>query len=136
MEDIIAAIAITCLLLILACFIIVMVWSVFTASYFKYKLYRKENKLQWRCEETWKSREDRLNNKRIDFECTLSYRILPSEVNKFVRVFGDNDWKYPFEEFLTFSNQDEFKKYVSNFITYNDIKTWTDEKNGILWYEP
>lgn len=51
-------------------------------------------------------------------------------------VTHDNDWKHPFTEHLKFNNQDEFKKFVSNFVTYNDIKTWIDEKNCILWYEP
>ena len=57
-------------------------------------------------------------------------------LNKFVRIFGDNGWEYPFVEHLKFNNQDEFKKFVSNFVTYNDIRTWIDEKNCILWYEP
>lgn len=82
------------------------------------------------------SRQDRLNDKSTGYECSLSYRVLPSELNKFVRIFGHNGWEYPFVEHLKFNNQDEFKKFVSNFVTYNDIRTWIDEKNCILWYEP
>ena len=139
MEDILLGILLVFIFLLVACIIgIVMpiAWEGFTMPYFRYKLYKKTNKIQWRCEETWESRQNRLNNKRTDYECSLSYRILPSELNKFVRIFGDNCWEYPFTEHLRFNNQDEFKKFVSNFVTYNDIKTWTDEKSCILWDEP
>ncbi len=136
MEDIITAIAVVCILIVAACSLVILLWLVLTTPYFKYKLHKKANKIQWRCEETWESRQDRLNGKRTNYECSLSFRILPSEVNKFVRIFGDNGWEHPFPEHFKFNNQDEFKKFVSNFVTYNDIKTWMDEKNCILWYEP
>lgn len=136
MEEIFCGIFVVCIVLVLTCMIVLVAWHVLTTPYFRYKLYKKTNKIQWRCEETWESRQDRLNGKRTDYECSLGYRILPSELNKFVRIFGDNGWEYPFTEYLKFNNQDEFKKFVSNFVTYNDIKTWIDEENRILWYEP
>lgn len=136
MEDIILGIIFVCAVLVVTCIIVLITWHVLTTPYFRYKLNKKTNKIQWRCEETWESRQDRLNDKSTDYECSLSYRVLPSELNKFVRIFGDNGWEYPFVEHLKFNNQDEFKKFVSNFVTYNDIRTWIDEKNCILWYEP
>ena len=136
MEDILGVIVITCIVVILTLAFLLLFWAFFTTPYFKYKLYKKTNKIQWKCEETWESKEDRLNNKRTDYECSLSYRILPSEINKFVRIFGDNSWIYPFHTNIVFKNQEEFKKYVSNFVTYGDIKSWVSEENNILWYEP
>lgn len=136
MEDIILGIIFVCAILVVTCIIVLVTWYGLTTPYFRYKLHKKTNKIQWRCRETWESRQDRLNNKRTDYECSLSYRILPSELNKFVRIFGNNSWEYPFTEYLKFNNQDEFKKFVNNFVTYNDIKTWIDKDNRILWYEP
>lgn len=136
MEDILGVIVITCIIVIITAGFLLLFWAVLTTPYFKYKLYKKTNKIQWKCEETWESKQDRLNNKRTDYECSLSYRILPSEINKFVQIFGDNSWIYPFHTNIVFKNQEEFKKYVSNFVTYGDIKTWINEKNNILWYEP
>ena len=136
MEDILVGFFVVCVILVVTCMIVLVTWYGLTTPYFRYKLYKKTNKIQWRCEETWESRQDRLNNKRTDYECSLSYRILPSELNKFVRIFGDNGWEHPFPKHFKFNNQDEFKEFVSNFVTYNDIKTWIDEKNCILWYEP
>lgn len=136
MEDILLMVIIIFTIVILTCLILLLVWWTLTTPYFKYKLYKKTNKIQWKCEETWESKQNRLNNKRTDYECSLSYRILPSEINKFVRIFGDNSWIYPFNTNIVFKNQEEFKKYVSNFVTYWDIKNWTDEDNNILWYEP
>ena len=136
MEDILGVIVITCIVAILAVVFLLLFWAILTTPYFKYKLYKKTNRIQWKCEETWESKQDRLNNKRTDYKCSLSYRILPSEINKFVQIFGDNSWIYPFHTNIVFKNQEEFKKYVSNFVTYGDIKTWIDEENNILWYEP
>lgn len=136
MEDILGVIVITCIVAILAVVFLLLFWAILTTPYFKYKLYKKTNRIQWKCEETWESKQDRLNNKRTDYECSLSYRILPSEINKFVQIFGDNSWIYPFHTNIVFKDQEEFKKYVSNFVTYGDIKTWIDEENNILWYEP
>lgn len=136
-EDIFLGIVCLCIFIIIASLSSLILWTVITNPYFKYKLYRKTNKIQWKCEEIFESRSNRLQNKEeSNYECLLYYRILPSELNKFVRIFGDNSWINPFDKKFVFKNKEEFKEFVSNFTTYNDIKTWIDEKNCILWYEP
>lgn len=123
-------------LLILAGVILCATWALITWPYFRYKIYKKSNKLQWRCEERSNSREKRKNHESDIYECTVAYRILPSELNWFVRVFGDNDWNHPFEDTKKFANENEFKEFVKDWKTYGDWKKWVNKENGILWYEP
>lgn len=112
------------------------VWKLFTSPYCNYKLYNKNNRIQWKCEETNSSKEKRLNNQSDLYECRVVFRILPSELNKFVRIFGDNDWENPFYDYKTFKNENEFKEFVSQWKTYGDIKKYLNNRDGILWYEP
>lgn len=135
-EDIFCAIF---LALILICVIIVassFLWSITVSCYCKYKLYRRDNKIQWRCVETIDSVNDRIAKRRSDFECCLEYRILPSEVTKFVRIYGNNEWKPGFPHKFLFIDKGHFKSFVSNYQTYGQIKDYTEQENGILWYEP
>lgn len=112
------------------------IWKLFTSPYCNYKLYNKNNKIQWKCEETYSSREKRLNNQSNSYECRVVYRILPSELNKFVRIFGDNYWNNPFHDYKVFKNENEFKEFVSQWKTYGDIKKYINNQNRVLWYEP
>ena len=61
---------------------------------------------------------------------------MPSELNKFARLFADNDWNYPFENEFLFYTKDGFKDVIDEFQTYGDIKKFIDDKNGVMWYEP
>lgn len=112
------------------------IWKLFTSPYCNYKLYNKNNKIQWKCEETYSSREKRLNYQSNSYECRVEYRILPSELNKFVRIFGDNYWNTPFHDYKVFKNENEFKEFVSQWKTYGDIKKYINNQNRVLWYEP
>ena len=114
--------------------LIMLCWMTIT-PYTNYQLKKKENKIQWRCQETYESRKNFLNDKSDVHICDLSYRIIPSEVNKFTRIFGGNNWKEAFTD-LEFKNKEDFQKFVKNFQTINDIKTYNNKENGILWYEP
>ena len=114
--------------------LIMLCWMTIT-PYTNYQLKKKENKIQWRCQETYESRKNFLNDKSDVHICDLSYRIIPSEVNKFTRIFGSNNWKEAFTD-LEFKNKEDFQKFVKNFQTINDIKTYNNKENGILWYEP
>lgn len=114
--------------------LIMLCWMTIT-PYTDYQLKKKENKIQWRCQETYESRKNFLNGKSDVHICDLSYRIIPSEVNKFTRIFGSNNWKEAFTD-LEFKNKEDFQKFVKNFQTINDIKTYNNKENGILWYEP
>jgi len=135
-ENIIAGLLIGGMIFGLGSGIMYFVWKLFTSPYCNYKLYNKNNKIQWRCEETNSSKEKRLNNQSDLYECIVEYRILPSELNKFVRIFGDNDWHNPFYDHKIFKNENEFKEFVGQWKTYADIKKYLNNKNGILWYEP
>lgn len=114
--------------------LIMLCWMTIT-PYTNYQLKKKENKIQWRCQETYESRKKFLNGESDVHICDLSYRIIPSEVNKFTRIFGSNNWKEAFTD-LEFKNKEDFQKFVKNFQTINDIKTYNNKENGILWYEP
>ena len=124
------------LLVFFVCIMLLITWQFFTCPYFWYELKKRSNRLQWKCEETYTSIEKRENNEQTYYECTVCFRILPSELNWFTRVFSDNSWKYPFESKFKFENQDDFKKYVSKFKTYGDFKDWQNKNIGVLWYEP
>lgn len=129
-------ILVTAFVTFLACIMICMTWMLITWPYFNYHLHKKQNKIQWQCEETWESRERRQNNESDVYVCSVSYRIIPTELNKFVRLFADNDWHYPFHENKTFKSESDFKEFVKNWKTYGDFKKWVNKENGILWYEP
>ena len=116
-------------------FLLIMLCWVTITPYTNYQLKKKENKIQWRCQETYESRNNFLNGKSDIHICDLSYRVIPSEVNKFTRIFGSNHWKEAFTD-LEFKNKEDFQKFVKNFQTINDIKTYNNKENGVLWYEP
>lgn len=113
-----------------------LLWHLTVDCYCKYKLYKRSNKIQWRCIETTDSINERMGKRKTDFECCLEYRILPSEVNKFVRMYGNNVWKPGFPNKFLFIDKEHFKTFVSNYQTYGQIKDYTERENGILWYEP
>ena len=119
----------------LSFFLLIMLCWMTITPYTDYQLKKKENKIQWRCQETYESRKIFLNGKSDVHICDLSYRIIPSEVNKFTRIFGSNNWKEAFTD-LEFKNKEDFQKFVKNFQTINDIKTYNNKENGILWHEP
>ena len=116
-------------------FLLIMLCWVTITPYTNYQLKKKENKIQWRCQETYESRNNFLNGKSDIHICDLSYRVIPSEVNKFTRIFGSNHWKEAFTD-LEFKNKEDFQKFVKNFQTINDIKTYNNKENGVLWFEP
>ena len=117
------------------CLILVFLFMVIIYPYVKYQLNRKSNKIQWRCQENYEARNKFLNSESDKHICDLSYRVLPSEVNKLTRIFGDNYWHETFIN-LKFKNKEEFQIFVKDFQTINDIKTYVDKENGTLWYEP
>jgi hypothetical protein len=101
----------------------------------RYFCRRRNNLLQWRCVETWESKVDRLQKQSDAYVCDLEYRILPSELNVFVRIFGSNGWKHAFEK-MTFKSKEEFLEFIENFKTYGDISDYLSEENGTLWVHP
>ena len=140
MAGIFQIIFISILIVTLCCAILSGIFYLITKPYFKYQLSKPNNKLQWRCKETDLSKENRLKDNNIKYyECKLSYRILPSELNWFTRVFSDNDWNYPFSSTFKYYfdfNDECFKEDISKFKTYKDIKIFENKENNILWFEP
>lgn len=133
--------------IIFLCFAIILLLIAFGCLIIKYLVLqtianfyikRKTNKLQWRCEETDLTNEVRLTGKDPLNEYLLSYKVLDSELSTFCKIFGDNDWHYFKQaETFVFESEDEFKKFVSNFKTYGDVKNYEELKdNIIIWYEP
>ena len=135
MREIAVLFLIGAFVLFVSFFLLIMLCWVTITPYTNYQLKKKENKIQWRCQETYESRNNFLNGKSDIHICDLSYRVIPSEVNKFTRIFGSNHWKEAFTD-LEFKNKEDFQKFVKNFQTINDIKTYNNKENGVLWYEP
>lgn len=135
-ENICCIVVIFMVLLLAVLGALCLLWHLTVDCYCKYKLYKRSNKIQWRCIETTDSINERIAKRRPDFECCLEYRILPSEVNKFVRMYGNNEWKPGFPHKFLFIDKEHFKTFVSNYQTYGQIKGYTERENGILWYEP
>ena len=138
-EDVVCVIFALLVLILCVLGLLCLLWHLTASYYCKYKLYKRNNKIQWRCVETEESMIDRLSKggNELEFKCYLEYRILPSEVNKFVRMFGTNCWEPGFESYIAFpNNEEQFKKFVSNYKTYGEIKDFHDKENGVLWTEP
>ena len=135
MQEILELFVIGVFLTIIAFLIFVIFWWLTVTPYTNYQLNKKTNKIQWRCEETYVSRNNFRNGETDNHICNLSYRVLPSEVNKFIRIYGDNPWCKTFTH-LKFKNEKEFKNFVKDFQTINDIKRYLNKEDGILWYEP
>ncbi len=97
-------------------------WTLIVQPYLNYHLHKENNKLQWKCIETQESFERRKNHIDGIYLCSVSYRILPSELNKFVRIFTDNDWHNPFKTYRQFKSENDFKEFIKDWKTYGDIK--------------
>lgn len=72
-------------------------------------------------------------------EFGISYRTMPSEVNRFVRLFGDNDWHYPFQEkFLLYQydGEEQFKNLIKDYVILEDVKKLEKKEGKITWYHP
>ena len=87
----------------------------------KYKLRRKSNKLQWKFKKISKKTN---NNTHYGF---LYYRILPSKISTFVKIFGDNYWKYHIDTELS---EEEFVEFAHKYDTLGKLKTED------YWIEP
>lgn len=120
----------------IVCLILGILFMIIINPCVKYQLNRKSNRIQWRCQETYESRNRFINGKSDSHVCNLSYKVIPSEVNKITRIYGNNDWKNAFHN-LEFKNKKEFQEFVKDFKTINDIETFFNNKEGgILWCHP
>ncbi len=111
--------------------------------YCAYHLHKSKNKIQWKCVETENSFNKRLTTydpiTKEKGEFVIYYRTMPSEVNWFVRVFGDNDWKCPFQKtflFYQYDGEESFKNVVKDYVTLEDVKKLEKKEGKITWYHP
>ena len=116
---------------------------VLVRPYCAYHLHKSKNRIEWKCEETERSFNKRISTydsiTKAKGEFEISYRTMPSEVNWFVRLFGDNDWHYPFQEtFLLYQYEGEeyFKNIVKDYVTLEDVKKLEKKEGKIKWYHP
>lgn len=109
--------------------------SLISEKYTSYQIEKKSNKIQWKCEETYESKTTRSKSLNGYYICNLSYRIIPTELNLFTKIFGNNDWKYVFSD-IPIQNEEDFQWNVKDYKTYGDICKYFDEKNSTLWYHP
>lgn len=120
-----------------ACISYPLIWA-----YCTYCLSKSKNKIEWKCEETEINYDKRVTSKndseykeQIEFE--IAYRVKPSELNWFVRIFGNNDWDYPyphsfyfFEEFA----EEGFKKIIKDYETLGDVRKLERKEGRIKLY--
>ena len=111
--------------------------------YSAYHLHKSKNKIQWKCEETENSFNKRIETydsiTKQESEFVIYYRTMPSEVNWFVRVFGDNDWKCPFQKtflFYQYDGEESFKNIVKDYVILEDVKKLEKKEGKIKWYHP
>lgn len=124
-------------------FMAVCVLYALVQPYCAYCLRKPKNKIQWKCEETEKSFNKRISTydsiAKKKGEFVISYRTMPSEVNWFVRVFGDNVWHYPFQENILFyqdNGEESFKNIVKDYVILEDVKKLEQKEGKIKWYHP
>lgn len=137
MEEIFGIIVCTLLLICFTCMCIGGIWLLIINPYFNYKIHQNKNLLQWRAEEKKSNEEKRLNNEINYYLVDLSYRILPNNLSISTKIFGSNDWKYPFDTEFKFNNYQEYKNFIDRFKFYKDIKDFLKTQNNKgFWYVP
>lgn len=137
--------AVICCIFLSALFFFLAVCLLYTLvqPYCAYCLHKPKNKIEWKCEETegsFKKRivtYDSIINQKSEY--VISYRTMPSEVNWFVRLFGDNDWKCPFRGnfvFYQYDGEESFKNKVKDYVLLEDVKKLEQKEGKIKWYHP
>ena len=91
-----------------------------------YPINKENKKIQWTCEKTINSLDCHKYN--------LYYRTLPSELNKYVRIYGENNWIHV-EEFndKTFYNKEEFIEFIKPYETRKDIENFINGQENWIY---
>lgn len=109
-------------------------WSI-AFPYCSYKIRNKNNKIEWKCVEDWDSQDNFRNGKSDTHICDLYYRVIPSELNKFVNIIGDNDWHRYFYS-VEIKTKEDFLRNINGFNTMDDIYKYTDSRKNVLFRYP
>ena len=123
---------------IILVFLLDFFWLACINPFIKYKLNKNTNKIQWRCIEKPESIKEKKLLKTKVGTFYLQYRILPSELNKFLNIFGNNEWKTNdvFNN-IKFINQEDFINYIKDLKTYEDVLNYIEIKQkGTIWSYP
>lgn len=112
-----------------------MLWYGIVITYCNYHVSKESNKIQWECKETFHSQVLYEKGEITYHICDLYYYTIPSELPKFVRIFGKNEETIAFEG-IKFYNEQEFKDFVSKFETVGDIKKYLKKEQRIIWTHP
>ena len=115
-----------------------LLWLAIPVPYIQYCIRKRSNKIQWKCVETFESRCNFALKKQDYHMCELYWRVLPSELNKFVKIFGDNDWQRAFSSYdnTKIYNKEDFLSIIEDYKTVDDIKKYNDKERGVLWIHP
>ena len=126
MAEILENIGICILLGMLFFMFVTLFWYVVITPITDHIIKRKTNKIQWKCEKV----EDKLNCNTYD----LYYRTLPSELSKFVKIFGKNDW-IPVRKFseTVFISKYGFIEFVKPYETRKDIENFINGESGWIY---
>lgn len=122
-------------LLVLVLFLILILWYGTVITYCNYCVSKESNKIQWECKETFQSQVLYEKGEITYHICDLYYYTIPSELSKFIRIFGKNEGIVAFEG-MRFYNEQEFKNFVSKFETIGDIKKYLKKEQRIIWTHP
>jgi hypothetical protein len=107
-----------------------MLWKAIVWPICNYYTTKPSNLVQWEAVETAESYYERQKGGKRLFD--LYYRVLPSDLNLFVRIFATNEWKLRYEN-VELENKEEFIEYISEYKTLNDIK---NNQGRIHWLHP
>ena len=97
-------------------------WAITVYPFCRWHIQRGKNKIQWRAVKTSKTESDA--------EYRLQYRVMPSELSKFVRIYGSNEWRsdgilryFNSEvEFVEFARKYDTLKKVGHLLNGEDVQ--------------
>ena len=107
-------------------FAFVLFWFVIIRPIANYQVNKKKHKIQWKCE---KSKDE------LDWhDYNLYYRTLPSELNKFIRIYGENYWVHVHKfDNCTFYDKEDFINFVKPYKTRKEIEDYLEGESGWIY---
>lgn len=122
--------AVIILLFIVAFIAFSMLWMAIVWPICNYYTTKPSNLVQWQAVETAESYYERQKGGKRLFD--LYFRVLPSDLNLFVRIFATNEWQLRYEN-VELEKKEDFIEYISEYKTLMDIK---NNQGRIHWLHP